>query len=144
MELDNYIYIITAIGGWFTAQMMKIILSLRQAGVGKLDLITSGGMPSSHTSLVTSITLVVGLVNGISSAVFGLAFALWGIVVYDSMGVRRATGENTKILQKITQKLKIGKQKQAYYLALGHSPLQVFGGILNGVIWGSLVYVILG
>ena len=144
MDISSYIYIITAIGGWLTAQGLKILLSAKQEGVNWLDLITSGGMPSSHTSLVTSLTLVIGLMEGLTSVSFGLSLMVWGIVVYDSMGVRRATGENTRILQKITDHLKLGDQKQAYYLALGHSPLQVLGGVINGIIWGSLIFWILG
>ena len=51
--------------------------------------------------------------------------------------VRRATGENTKMIQQITQKLKIGDQRTALFLALGHSPYQVVAGLLLGIGWGN-------
>ncbi|MCY3804308.1 MAG: divergent PAP2 family protein [Candidatus Saccharibacteria bacterium] len=142
--LSDYIYIVVATGGWITAQLIKIILSLRQDGLNWYDLLTSGGMPSSHVSLVTSVALLVGLDQGFDSTIFGLALTVWGVVVYDSMGVRRATGENTKTLRQIAEILKLGDQKKAYSLALGHSPSQVFGGFMVGLAWTSLTYWLLG
>ena len=142
--LSDYIYIVVAAGGWIVAQMIKIILSLRQDGLNWYDLLTSGGMPSSHVSLVTSVAFLVGLDQGFDSTIFGLALTIWGVVVYDSMGVRRATGENTKTLRQISDTLKLGDQKTAYSLALGHSPSQVFGGFVVGITWAGLIHWLLG
>ncbi len=143
MELSDFIYIIVAVGAWLTAQAIKIILSLKQDGVSWQDLITSGGMPSSHVSLVTSVALVIALSEGIASPIFGVILTVWGVVVYDSMGVRRATGENTQMISQISDKLKLGDQKTAFYLALGHSPYQVLGGFIVGLLWGLLIYNLL-
>ena len=143
MELSDFIYISAAVGAWLTAQAIKIILSLKQDGVSWQDLITSGGMPSSHVSLVTSVALVIALSEGIASPIFGVILTVWGVVVYDSMGVRRATGENTQMISQISDKLKLGDQKTAFYLALGHSPYQVLGGFIVGLLWGLLIYNLL-
>ena len=137
---NNLIYIVTAAGGWLTAQIIKILLSLRQDGLSWQDLITSGGMPSSHVTLVTSMALLIGISEGFYSPLFGIVLTLWGVVVYDSMGVRRATGENTKMLRQIAERLKIGDQKTALVLALGHTPYQVAAGFVWGLIWGFSVY----
>ena len=137
------LYIVTPFGGWIIAQSIKIILSLRQDGLSWHDLLTSGGMPSSHVSTVTSTATVIGLMQGFNSAIFGLAFTVFGIVVYDAVGVRRATGENSRILKRISAKLKLGDQKAAWFLAMGHTPYQVFAGAVTGVSWGSLAWWLL-
>lgn len=135
MEFD-LLYVATAGSSWVVAQIIKTAISLKQDGLSWHDLLTSGGMPSSHTTLVTSVTLVIGLNQGFDSAIFGLALTVWGVVIYDSLGVRRATGENSRILQNISQQLKLGDHKSALFMALGHTPYQVFGGLVLGVIWG--------
>lgn len=140
VEVSDFVYIITPMGAWLAAQIIKIFISLKQNGVSWQDLVTSGGMPSSHVALVTSVAILIAFNEGISSATFGVVLALWGVVVYDSMGVRRATGENTQMLRQIADKLKLGDQKTAFYLALGHTPYQVVGGLILGVCWGFLVY----
>ena len=134
--MSDWLYIVTGGGSWIIAQIFKIITSLRQDGLQWRDLFTSGGMPSSHTALISSMTLVIGLNQGFDSAIFGLAATVWGIVVYDSVGVRRATGENSRILQDISAKLKLGDQRAALYLALGHTPYQVVAGVALGLAWG--------
>ena len=140
VEIGDFVYVITAAGAWLSAQIIKILISLKQNGVSWQDLVTSGGMPSSHVALVTSVALIIAFNEGPSSAVFGVVLALWGVVVYDSMGVRRATGENTQMLRRIADKLKLGDQKTALYMALGHTPYQVAGGLILGVCWGLLIH----
>ena len=144
MDLSTFVYIVAAGGGWLLAQIIKIFLSLKEDGFTWQDLVTSGGMPSSHVAFVSSVAVVIGLKEGIDSAVFGVILTVLGVVIYDAMGVRRATGENTKIIQQITQKLKIGDQRTALFLALGHSPYQVVAGLLLGIGWGNLVFYLLG
>ena len=146
MDLGNYIYIIGASGSWFIAQGLKIVISLKhryQGSISWQSLLTSGGMPSSHVSLVTTMVVLIGLGEGFDSALFGLTLAVWGVVIYDSMGVRRVTGENTQILRQITKQLKIGVSQKALFLALGHTPYQVLGGFIIGIIWSIFIYWLL-
>ena len=143
MAWSDFSYIIAAVGGWLSAQLVKVVLSLGQDGLSWRDFFTSGGMPSSHVALVTTMMVLIGLTQGFSSALFGVAVTLWGIVVYDAMGVRQATGENTKIIQRIMKQLKLGDQKRAYFLAMGHTPYQVLGGFVVGILWGGLTYWLL-
>ena len=139
MELSSLTYPLAALGGWLIAQGLKILIFSKQNQNSLQDLIVSGGMPSSHVSLVTAVAWVVGWNEGFDSAIFGVILTLWGVVVYDSIGVRRATGENTKMISRMLAKLKIGEQRTALHLALGHTPFQAFAGFLVGLGWGSLV-----
>ena len=144
MEANNLIYIVTACGSWLITQIIKIFISLRQDGITWQDLFASGGMPSSHVALVTSVAVGVAMNEGLSSAIFGVILTLWGVVVYDSIGVRRATGENTKMIRQITDKLKLGDQQTALFLALGHTPYQAFVGFILGLAWGFAVHWLWG
>ena len=143
MELSSFVYPITALGGWLIAQGMKILIFSKQNHALLQDLIASGGMPSSHVALVTAVAWVIGWREGFDSAIFGVILTLWGVVVYDSIGVRRATGENTKMIARMLAKLKIGEQRTALHLALGHTPFQAFAGFLVGLGWGSLIQLLI-
>ena len=138
------IFIITAAGSWLAAQAVKIAISLRQDGLTWQDLVTSGGMPSAHVALVTSMAVAIAMAEGLASPLFGVMLTLWGVVVYDAVGVRRATGENTQIIRQVADKLKLGDQRTALHLAMGHSPYQVFAGAILGLGWGWLIYWLLG
>ena len=61
MQWSDFSYVIAATGGWLLAQLVKVILSLGQDGLSWRDVFTSGGMPSSHVALVTTMMVVIGL-----------------------------------------------------------------------------------
>lgn len=140
MELESFVYVIAAFSGYIVAQTIKFILELRQDGFSLEDLFESGGMPSSHTSFVSSVVTVIGLIEGFESAIFGLGLTLLGVVLYDAIGVRRATGENTKTLRNITKQLKLGNTDRALTLVKGHTPIQVAAGLATGILTGLTVY----
>lgn len=139
MELAEFKYVIAGAAGWLVAQALKFLIDLREDGFSVDDLFASGGMPSSHSSFVASVVVVIGISEGFDSAIFGLGLTLLGVVVYDAVGVRRATGENTKTLRAIVGQLKIKNHDTALTMALGHSPYQVIMGLFTGVITGILV-----
>ena len=143
MDLSSYIYIIAALISWLVAQMIKFALSLHQDGLSWGDLFSSGGMPSAHASFVSSVAITVGLNEGFTSSTFGVALVLLGVVVYDAVGVRRATGENTKVLGDILKHMKIRRRETALHLALGHTPYQVAMGVLVGILCGLSIHAFL-
>ncbi|KAF5041306.1 Divergent PAP2 family protein [anaerobic digester metagenome] len=84
---------------WFTAQVIKTLLHWLFYGHFKLERMTgSGGMPSSHSALVVSLTIGMARVEGFVSPVFALTIAFAAVVMYDAMGVRRAAGEQAKTI----------------------------------------------
>jgi acid phosphatase family membrane protein YuiD len=94
---------------------------------GHIRLFRSGGMPSSHSAFVTSLAIMVGRRLGLDSPEFAISFVLASIVCYDSMSSRKAIGQQAKVLNKL-QDLEHLKEQ------LGHSGLEVFTGILFGVV----------
>lgn len=121
---------------WVAAQFLKFLISWRiNRKVDFRRWYGMGGMPSAHSAFVFSLALAVGLTEGFASTAFALAFALMIIVVYDAMGVRYETGKQGKVINEIIRELFQGKPLTDEKLKelVGHSPLEVFCGILVGL-----------
>ena len=87
---------------WAAAQLIKTALYWFASGNLNLERLTgAGGMPSSHSSLVVSLTIAMARIEGFSSSLFALTFAFAAVVMYDAMGVRRAAGEHAKTINKL-------------------------------------------
>ena len=95
-----------------------------------------GGMPSSHTALVISLVISIGVHEGVQSSMFAIALAVAAVVIYDALGVRRETGRQSQVLnQIITEMLVEGKPitEQQLKELVGHTPLEVLGGLIVGI-----------
>lgn len=132
------VYIIAPIVGWLVAQAIKFGLSLRKDGFQLDDFVRSGGMPSSHMTLMISLLTVVGVGEGIDSAVFGLCLAVAGIVAYDAAGVRRTTGQQTSAIHEVAEKTHI-KLETKVGNAQGHTLTQIAAGIGLGLLVGGVL-----
>ena len=86
----------------------------------------SGGIPSSHTTLITSITLLIGLDNNFKGSLFALALIVLFIICYDSIGIRYEVERHSKILNKISKE----KLKED----MGHNIYEVLIGLIFGII----------
>ena len=136
--MSDYLFIIAPLTGWVVAQALKVCLELRKDGVQLRDAWASGGMPSSHSAGIVALTTSIGIEQGITSAIFGLALTVSAVILYDSVGVRRAAGESTMAIKELESKLKI-RTKQKIHLAKGHTPQQVIGGVFLGVLIGAVL-----
>ena len=103
------------------------------------DLIITGGMPSTHSALVSSLTTIIWLNQGLSPLFF-VVFTFSLIVLRDAMGVRRSVGEEGKIIEKIVkyENIKISK----FHYSLGHTPMQVLVGLIIGFISAIFSYIV--
>ena len=94
-------------------------------------------MPSSHSAFIVSLAIGIGRIDGFNSSIFALAFVFASIVMYDAMGIRRAAGEHAKLLNLILSKdntFKLDNKKLKELL--GHTPFEVLGGLILGIIIG--------
>lgn len=129
------------ISAWFTAQFIKVVTRLFVERRFDFTLfVSSGGMPSSHSSFTVSLAVVIGKIYGWNSGLFGLAVTFALIVMYDAAGVRRAAGKQAKVLNKLVythmDRMEFeGKLKEL----LGHTPLEVLMGALLGILMGLLL-----
>ncbi|MBR5874456.1 MAG: divergent PAP2 family protein [Oscillospiraceae bacterium] len=135
---NNYIFVASALS-WAAAQIIKTILNLFVTKEFNAErLVGAGGMPSAHSSFVSALVVSTGRQCGLGAPEFALAFALACVVIYDAMGVRRAAGEQAKMINLLTDQL-IGKShsedvvvKQLKEL-LGHTPIEVIAGCILGI-----------
>ncbi|MDO4330145.1 MAG: divergent PAP2 family protein [Lachnospiraceae bacterium] len=130
--------LMSAVAGWTVAQVLKTIIDcVLNKSFNAERLFGSGGMPSSHSATVCSLTVAAGLCFGLESFEFAVSFVLAMIVMYDAMGVRRETGKQAKLLNSILLEnpLKLSAEVLQERLKeyVGHTPLQVFAGAVLGI-----------
>ena len=136
---NKYIYIPLIV--WFCIQTFKVIYELIKTK--KFDfkrIMGAGGMPSSHSAVVTSLATLIGKYEGLDTPIFAMSVVFAMIVMYDAAGVRRAAGKQARLLNKIVETPGLsGVQVQERLVeVLGHTPLQVFVGAIIGIIIGML------
>lgn len=129
-----------AVAAWFMAQVIKFVINLTVHQTMDIKvLLSSGGMPSSHSSLVCACAVAIGRLEGFYSTTFALAVVVALVVMYDACNVRRAAGEQAKILNYIVENWDemsptvVGAELKEL---LGHTPLQVLMGALLGIATG--------
>lgn len=137
----QYRYLIVPFVTWLCVQTFKVLWEL--ATTKKLNfkrIIGAGGMPSSHTAIVISITTMVGRSQGIDSVIFAVSLIFSLVVMYDACGVRRQAGKQARILNDIvnTPGLTTVQVREKLVEALGHTPLQVIVGAIVGFAAGML------
>lgn len=137
---QNHILKITLFA-WALAQVLKVIfVLLTQKKWDFTRLIGAGGMPSSHSALVTSLAVAIGKDIGFNSAEFALAFTTALIVMYDAAGVRRAAGKQAEVLNQIVDDFYHGAEfnRERLKELLGHTPVEVLAGATLGITIGLL------
>lgn len=128
---------------WGLAQFLKVpIMFILYRRLNWHLWVSSGGMPSSHSALVTSVTLSIGLFYGFDSPLFALAVAVAMIVVYDAAGVRREAGRHAEKINQVIQELLSGHpiSEQQLKEVIGHTPAQVIVGVILGLGVAQLFY----
>lgn len=129
--------LIAGLTAWLLAQIIKIPLDyLRTRKWNWALFFTSGGMPSSHSSLTTATTLAIALQHGFDHPAFALGVAITMIVTYDAAGVRQQAGKHAQRINVLFEELLKGHpvSDQDLREVLGHTPLEVTGGILLGLV----------
>ncbi|OPJ56950.1 divergent PAP2 family protein [Alkalithermobacter paradoxus] len=143
-EISRNEVFIACITAWFVAQLLKVILTLIfENRVDVSRFVGSGGMPSSHSSIVTSLTTAVGLKRGYSSVEFAISLVLALIVMYDAAGVRRAVGKQAQILNTMIEDIHAHKKdvftEERLKELVGHTPIEVLAGALLGIIIANIM-----
>ncbi|MEA3352029.1 MAG: divergent PAP2 family protein [Chloroflexota bacterium] len=142
-----------ALTAWFLAQVLKMpiyYLSAKQWDWGLL--LSAGGMPSSHSALVSAAAYAIGLFQGFDRPVFALAVTLAVIVIYDATGIRRQAGKHAALINTIIRDLKEGhllrkghplRQETQEQLkeVLGHTPLEAMAGTIFGIIIAQIFWI---
>ncbi|MFI3258060.1 MAG: divergent PAP2 family protein [Spirochaetales bacterium] len=141
---------LSSLSGWLCAQFIKTVISLLQGKITDIkDLIASliwktGGMPSSHSSLVCALSTSIGFSAGVNSDIFILSMCFTLVVIRDALGVRRASGMQARAINELGEELKsknivnFKPIKEVH----GHKPLEVAIGCLLGFFTGMAFSVL--
>ena len=143
--LENKVLIGT-LAAWLIAQGLKAPMEyLRTREWKRRMALSAGGMPSSHSALTVGATHGIGLFVGYDSPLFALAVAITMIVIYDAAGVRRQAGMHAERINVLFDELLHGHMWDDNELreVLGHTPLEVVGGILLGLVVSTVSWLIL-
>jgi len=139
---DNKILIITLVV-WILAQTIKVVLGIaRERRFNFRWFIGTGGMPSSHAAGATALAMTCGFDKGFDSALFALAAVFAMVTMFDAQGVRRSTGQQAELLNKIIEDIYWkGKFESNRLIELiGHTPIQVVVGSFIGFCMSIIFY----
>ncbi|MCF7838996.1 MAG: divergent PAP2 family protein [Candidatus Marinimicrobia bacterium] len=132
---------------WFVAQFAKMLTHLvKTRQVDFRYWVSTGGMPSAHSAMATALATAVGLTSGTQSPLFAVAAAFAVVVMFDAQTVRHAAGLQARLLNQIVADLFVehqlphGKLKEL----LGHTPLEVFFGLIIGFLVAVIFYYNIG
>lgn len=142
LKILNNKVLMACITAWFIAQIIKIVLTFYSSK--KIDLtrfVGSGGMPSSHTAFVTALSTSIGRIYGWESPIFAVSLCFALVVMYDAAGVRRAAGNQAKILNIIIEDLAHNKPITDEKLKelIGHTPKEVVAGAVLGILIANIM-----
>ena len=135
----NY-YILISIVAMFFAQFAKVFTKYFIRREWDLTaMFATGGMPSSHTALVTTLAVSLGLIEGFDSIYFAITFVFGMVIAHDSMGIRFEAGKHASVLNKIVDDINEllqtkDAQEEKLKDLLGHNPIEVIGGFLLGIV----------
>ena len=123
---------------WGVAQLIKMIIALIKGdGLDWSYMVSSGGMPSAHSAVVSALATSLAMIEGLRSASFGIAVIVAMIVMYDSAGVRQSVSQQSMVLNRIVHELKLRqpliKIEADLRELVGHTPFQVIAGSALGI-----------
>ena len=144
-EIITNRFLITGVSSWFLAQLAKtIIYAIINKKLVLERMVGDGGMPSGHSATVTSLAVISGLSFGFDSFQFAVTALLAVIVCHDAMGVRLETGKQAQIINEMVEAFEVWTKKELPEIKLkefvGHTPLQVYAGVLIGFLNAFLMY----
>lgn len=139
-ELVSGPVFLSAFFSWFIAQLLKTIIDIarhrsRTSGEAVATIVwKTGGMPSSHSSLVTALATSIGFVHGLQTPIFTLSLFYGVLIIRDALGVRRSAGDQARALNEIGAKLekRLGITYHRVREVSGHTPTEVAVGVALG------------
>ena len=138
--------VIIALITWVLNQSLKmVVFYITEKKWDIRRFIGAGGMPSTHSALSICVATTIGLKEGWDSPLFALAIVISFIIMADAAGVRRETGEQAKVLNKIIleffREIKL-KDKRLKEL-VGHTPFEVIVGAFIGIVMAWILCAVI-
>ncbi len=143
-QLSRNKILLSTFSAWAIAQVLKVVIGVfREKRFNFKWFLRSGGMPSSHVALSMCLTTSTGLYYGFDSGLFAMSLGFAVITMFDAQGVRRHSGRQATILNRILEDIYENKGLQEARLKelVGHTPIEVYIGGLLGIAVAAFFYV---
>jgi acid phosphatase family membrane protein YuiD len=135
------IYLVTPVLTWMVVGPIKFLISSVRLRRWAFDLVGNGGFPSNHSAVVSSMATLIALREGMDNPAFGVAVTLAFIVMIDANSLRQHVGRHAVAINRL-------HDGTAEYVVLrermGHTKIEILGGILTGIGMGFLINAVLG
>ncbi len=136
--MNDFVYFYTPFLAWLVAGSLKFLINCIRAKRLAFDLIGYGGLPSNHSAIVSSTATLIAFKDGINNSAFGVAITLAFIVVLDATSLRRQVGKHATALNYLLKQ----SPKSGLMLRerMGHTPAEIFAGLLVGALVAISIY----
>jgi acid phosphatase family membrane protein YuiD len=141
-EIHSYLFAFIPAIAWVVSGCVKFAVNSYKYGKEAGRHVGNGGFPSTHTSVISSVTMLIGFVNGWNTPLFGLSIAVMMIVIIDALGVRRAVGENSRWINLLSARDKSNEQSELREKQ-GHTKIEIIGGLCVGttIAWLASMWI---
>lgn len=140
--MSDFVYLLTPFLAWLFTGILKFLVNSFKARRFAFDLIGYGGFPSNHSAIVSSMVALIALKEGINSAPFGVAVTLAFIVILDASSLRRQVGKHATEINKLN--FSSGTNSVVLRERMGHSRMEIFAGMVVGLMLGTSTALFLG
>jgi acid phosphatase family membrane protein YuiD len=136
---------LAAIVSGVAAQALKpFVDALQKRGFNALRFLDTGGMPSSHTAVVTTLTTGVAYYQGVSSPLFAISLIMGLYFIFEATGLRQEVGYQARVLNEVVERLKVTGshhvEPEILRELIGHTWIEVFAGLGLGFIVALLMF----
>lgn len=134
-------YLVTPLLTWITVGPIKFLINSVKARQWAFNLVGNGGFPSNHSAVVSSMATLIALREGIGHPAFGVAVTLCFIVVIDANSLRQHVGRQAAAINRLADgRPDFRKLRER----MGHTVVEITGGLATGIAIGHLVYALFG
>ena len=131
-------YLLTPVLTWLAVGPIKFLINSARQRRWAFNLIGNGGFPSNHSATVTSMATLIALREGMGHPAFGVAVTLCFIVMIDANSLRQHVGRHAAAINRLS-----GSTPEHLRERMGHTLVEIGGGIVTGIGMGHLVYWLL-
>lgn len=134
----DFTYLLTPLLTWLVVGPIKFLINSARQRRWAFNLVGNGGFPSNHSATVTSMATLIALREGIGHPAFGVAVTLCFIVMIDANSLRQHVGRQAAAINRLAGASDAGQRPLRE--RMGHTLVEIGGGIVTGILMGNLVY----
>jgi acid phosphatase family membrane protein YuiD len=136
----DFTYLLTPVLTWLVVGPIKFLINSARQRRWAFNLVGNGGFPSNHSATVTSMATLIALREGMGNPAFGVAVTLCFIVMIDANSLRQHVGRQAAAINRLAE----GKPDHKWLRErMGHTLVEIGGGIVTGILMGNLIYRLL-